>query len=402
MADSKTGMEKNEMKVLLAKASKDKPIRFAFGLGADTSVALLLLDKTKQPRAVEADLTTKFPQAKNTRFGTCYIGGAKSEGEETGEGENEEAEAKGKIVKFYVNKMVSSMAAKLVKTLKGTSYSKVEILMEDGTLVEGYEEAEEGTQPQAKTEAPPTTPQGIPAPPIPPRAPPQTPALDAAKLQQALAAQILRIPQVAGNNADFLAVLRKLAVDATTSLKTGNLNYAAAQIEQLKKQLDAGPPASTSQTSAPPVQTAPPPQQINVPGAAGAVAYGKSRLAWLAIRKKMESDIEKLRSEIVAHYAQQNDGNLVADIEKRYQEKVGPVLVNLDESLADKLDDAVNATEANARSKLVQEARDIIGKYQQFVSGSQILADLDKNPFVPLAIQQTLTATLTTLSAAVR
>ncbi|HLY58095.1 MAG TPA: hypothetical protein VKS60_21210 [Stellaceae bacterium] len=401
MADSKTGMEKNEMKMLLAKASKDKPVRFAFGLGADTSVALLFLDKTKQPRAVEADLTAKFPQAKNTRFGTCYVGGAKPEGEETGESENEEAEAKGKIVKFYVNKMVSSMAAKLVKTLKGTSYSKVEILMEDGTLVEGYEEAEEGTQ-QTQGQPQPETQQGVPEPPAPPPMPPQTPALDAGKLQQQLAALIARIPQVAGNNANFLALLKKLAIDATTSLKTGNLVYAAAQIEQLRKALDEGAPAGTSQTAAPAAQTAPPPQQVNVPGAAGAVAYGKSRLAWLAIRKKMEGDIEKLRGEIVAHYSQQNGGNLVAEIEKKYQEKVGPVLVNLDESLADKLDEAVNASEANARSKLVQEARDIIGKYQQFVSGSQILADLDKNPFVPLAIQQTLTATLTTLSAAVR
>ncbi len=76
------------------------------------------------------------------------------------------------------------------------------------------------------------------------------------------------------------------------------------------------------------------------------------------------------------------------------------MLATLDESLADKLDEATNATDPAARARLVEEAKAIIGRYEAYLSGEPLIADLDANPFAPLAIQQTVSATLAALAKA--
>jgi hypothetical protein len=129
-ADVQTGMDKQEMKRLLMR-SKKEPVNCAFAQGSDASVALLLLDKTKQPKGVEKDLSKQFPDAKNSRFGVAVV----------------DTEADPKRVVFYINKPVGSMAKKLVKTLKGTGFSKVRLLLDDGTAVEDFTEDEEGAPP---------------------------------------------------------------------------------------------------------------------------------------------------------------------------------------------------------------------------------------------------------------
>ena len=55
------------------------------------------------------------------------------------------------LVKFMLNKAVTSMARRLVKTLKGTGFRKVQILLEDGSPVEVA--AEEEAAEQADTSA---------------------------------------------------------------------------------------------------------------------------------------------------------------------------------------------------------------------------------------------------------
>ena len=62
----------------------------------------------------------------------------------------------------------------------------------------------------------------------------------------------------------------------------------------------------------------------------------------------------------------------------------------------------MNATDAAARAKLVAEAKEIIARYQGVVASEPIIAALDDNPFVELAIQKTLSTTLTALAASVR
>ena len=132
---------------------------------------------------------------------------------------------------------------------------------------------------------------------------------------------------------------------------------------------------------------------------AGAVAFGKSRLIWLSTRKKMESDIETILSKILEHY---KDHPIGPQIEQAYRSKTGPLLERLDESLADRLDEAVNATDPAIRANLVGQAKELIVRYQKTVESEPTLAQLDTNPFVPVALVKTLTTTLNALAATVR
>jgi len=128
------------------------------------------------------------------------------------------------------------------------------------------------------------------------------------------------------------------------------------------------------------------------------VTYAKSRLAWLAARQKVQSEMEKLRGGLIAAF----DGfDIEAEIHSEYTEFVAPVLAALDESLADKLDEATNATSPAARAKLVEEAKAIIQRYQNYLAGEPVIVALDANPIVPVTIGQTLTTTLTALAQAV-
>jgi hypothetical protein len=362
-AASKSGMELAPMKQLLNKAAPDNPIPFAFGIGAEPGFALLMLDKAgKNPKGVLKSLEDEFKDAKNTRWGTAVV-------------EPERAS----LVKFIVNKPVSGMAKRLVKTLKGTGYNKAEIVLEDGTVVEGAADEEEGVLAGAEATAP-TVPGGPPAPPPPPPAgaTPEEKAKLAAALEAKLKALIPRIGPAGATNPELLAQLKKFATDANVNIKTGNLVYANVAITQLATALDK-------------VGTATAPT-------GGAVAYGKARLIWTATHQKVVADIEKLRAELVATY--QAEG-LAGDVEKRYSAVVAPLMDTLDDSLADKLDEVTNATDPALRTQLVAEAREIITRYTGVLS-NPVVADLDTNPFVPMSIQKTLSATLTGLSAAVR
>jgi hypothetical protein len=360
-----TGMEKGEMKKLLVK-SKQEPVNCAMAQGSDANLGLLVLDKVKSPTGLEKELKGKFADSKNVRFGTAFV----------------DIEDNPKLVNFRINKAASGMAKRLLKTLKGTGFTKVIILLDsDGSVLEeaaGGEDAEEAMD-AAAAEAP-----VPPAPPEPPSAPPP-PVHSAADLLKALTALAGRIPQAAGADAARKAELLKLAAQGQADIKAGNLAQAGTDIEHLAKALQAAGAAGSGAA-----------QPAAAPAAPGAVAYAKSRLAWLAARKKIETDIEKLRGEILAAYPAE-----AGDLGQRYTTRVGPVMAALDESLADKLDEATNATDPAQRTKLVLEARDIITRYQQFVAGESLLGDLDDNPFVPLAIRQTMTATLTALAASV-
>jgi len=133
--------------------------------------------------------------------------------------------------------------------------------------------------------------------------------------------------------------------------------------------------------------------------AASVVTYAKSRLAWLAARQKVQSEIDKLRGGLIAAF----DGfDIQTELHAEYTQFVAPVLEALDESLADKLDEATNATNPATRAKLVDEAKAIIQRYQAYLAGEPVIIALDTNPIVPVAIRPTLTTTLTALAQAVR
>jgi hypothetical protein len=227
----------NAIKVEMNKAAPDNPVPFAFGLGAQPAFALLAVDKPgKAPKPVLKTLEEKFPDAKNTRWGTAVT------------------DDRPKLIKFIVNKPVTSMAKRLVKTLKEakSSYSHVEIVLEDGTVVEGAADDEEGAVAGAETGTAATAPGAPPIPPPPGAGPtPQDKAKLAAELEAKLKAQIPRIGPAGAAQPAMLDQLKKFATDANVNIKTGNLTYAATAITQLTTALD--------RIGAPPAPPPPPP-----------------------------------------------------------------------------------------------------------------------------------------------
>ena len=73
-----------------------------------------------------------------------------------------------------------------------------------------------------------------------------------------------------------------------------------------------------------------------------------------------------------------------------------------DETLAHKLDEIAANTDPSQHAKLVQEAQVQLQRYQSYLASEPLIATLDSNPFTPLAIEKTMTATLTALSKALR
>jgi hypothetical protein len=105
-----TGMEIADMKRMLA-ISKAAPLGCAVGAGEDKTLAMLLIDRVKAPKAVLKELESAFEDLANGRFGTVQA----------------EPDGKSKTVRFTLNKPVSGFRKRLVKTLKGTGYTKVEM-----------------------------------------------------------------------------------------------------------------------------------------------------------------------------------------------------------------------------------------------------------------------------------
>jgi hypothetical protein len=437
--DTQTGMERAEMKRFLLK-SKQEPVNCALGVGDDKSVALLMLSPHRSAKSLQGDLQKQFPSAFNTRFGTAVV----------------DTDDDPTLVKFMLNKPVTSMARRLVKTLKGTGFRKVQILLEDGTPVEtAAEEAgvgvaadgqvvEADARPDAgalqnelavlvqriKDVADPamkarlaklatdtngniktnnltyaatylaqlrnglaaleTTPDNNAArgrePPPPPHPEAQAKP-DPSALTAELTALVRRIPEVVAADPPRKETLATLARQAQVNLKTGNLTYAAADIESLRRAMEAGPTASGSARTSDASPSATPGQPF----------YDKARVAWVATRNKVQSDVETLRKAILSTYSDR-----ATELDGQFQARVAPLLGTLDESLADKLDAASNAADAQQRSELVEEARQIIERHRDYLAASPIIADLDANPFVPLAIQKTVATTLAALSNTVQ
>jgi hypothetical protein len=75
-------------------------------------LGLLLMHVTRKPKALVKDLLATAPGAKYTRWGTAGV----------------DADVDPNLVKFQLNKPLSNIDRRLIKTLKGTGFSKVEIM----------------------------------------------------------------------------------------------------------------------------------------------------------------------------------------------------------------------------------------------------------------------------------
>ncbi|GEM_PF-1533152 len=429
-----TGMKKAEMRKLLTR-SKEEPVTCAVGQG--DNVGLMLLDKRKPGRALETALKAEFPDARNTRFGTAFV----------------DVEDNPKLVKLTLNKPVTGMAKRLIKTLKGTGFSKVIILTEDGSVMEQFEEEDEEALVGGDDA-------GSATPPPPPPAPP--PAAESAENKAARAADLIaklkalsaQIPEASFGDETRLETFTKLARTAGIQIKTGNLEYGANAIEQLEKALTAPPPPPPAPP--PPASPSDTAQRLaalaaqlkalvpQIAAAAGGdaarmallaklakdagvelktgnlnyaantierlrtalenrpaagiapAAAAEARLAWTSLRAEIRADVETLRSALSQAYA----GQPIADqIVSAFQAKVAPMLGRFDDRLGAALDGIAAENDAAKRADLTAGARALVGEYRAFAAGDALIGDLDDNPFVPLQIRNRAVTALSAMAS---
>jgi len=386
MADLDIGMEKAVLKKLLGVSKKD-PVHCA--VGVSKGMGVILLDKIKPSKTLSKDLEKKFADIKNPRWGTASV----------------DVEEDPKLVILILNKPAPGLARALKKSLKPAGYSKVEIRDEEGNVAEteGDEEEEQAEagaaptsqapaeeQPQAAAQRPPQE-ETAAAPDHAAAAEEQTQAAappaqqeDPAALTKELTDLIKQVVAAIGADPSRGATLKGLAAGATTDLKSGDLAGARSGIDALRAAL-----AQASAAAAPANGAGGPP---NAP------ALGKAKQAWTAARKKVESELGKLHAEMTDHY---KDSAFATQLDQVFSSKIEPILIGLDETLSEKLDAVLNNTDPSQHNKLVADARQTISQYESYLEGEPMIAKLDSNPFVPLAIQKTMAATLAALSRVV-
>ncbi len=404
MADAAGGTDKVELKKLLT-LSKKQPVNC--GIGMTKEGAVMHLDRMKQPKALVKELEKNHKDMKNPLWGTAFV----------------DMDEDPKLVILTLNKAASGIANKLKKTLKGTGFSKVEIRLEDGTVAEKADEEEEEEQAAATTPAAPAT-NGA-APPVPPDAgpaiaaeasrpaPPAAPqaapidvagseplmaaAADATSAAPAPAAPDMgaltrqltdlvkqMIPALAADPSRA-AALKGLAVSAQTSLKAGDAGGAQSSIAALQGALGQGGATNGAVPAPPPAPTPSP-------------AIVKARQVWVATRQKVETDLDKLHGSFASAF---KGHGRQADLTKAFRTRVDGVLGKLDEALAHKLDAVNNAANPTERAKLVQEAHTLIDGYSKHVASDPTITEVDRNPFAPLALRKTITASLSVLSKSI-
>jgi hypothetical protein len=371
-------MDKAQIKKVLA-ASRRDPVSCAVGISGGHAV--ILLDRIKKPKALEQDLSKQFPDLKNARWGTASVDTEENPG----------------LVVLTLNKAASGLAQSLKKSLKGTGYSQVEIRLEDGSVAEKIGDEDEAEAPVGTQQ--PATAAGDAAAPPQAQAPdgtagagtapaqPNTGQPDTGDLTRRLTDLVKQAITAIAGDPSRKVELGALAAQAQAALKAGDPASATSAIEHLQAALAGGATAATAGTSASPAAGVSP------------AAVAKARVAWTATRQKVESDIGKLQDAFTAAFKGHPAG---PDLGTAFKARADKVLDSLDEALAHKLDEVAGATDPAQHARLVQEAQQIIQRYEATVASDPTIAALDENPFVPVAIRQTMTATLSALSKAIR
>lgn len=406
-------MSPAEMKPLLL-LSKRAPVNCAIGLARDKS-GVVLLDKRAKPRKMLALMKTKAKAAgieldmPSCRFGKAVV----------------DTETDAALVQFIVNKDApGAMRPKLLALIKKSGFQKCVISVDTTLENEPEDEAPEGeeaaqasagatleTQDASAAAAAgdaPTAEAATAASAVPDDASQETAAPaaaesggaaqaasaagadgDAAGVQQRLVGLVKQMMGALGSNPPGLDAMKAAAVAGQAALKGGDMAGATAAADQLEQLLGGAAGAAAPQAAA---------GAAGPKNGMGSPVFNKAKLTWVATRKKVEDELEKLHSTIQAAY---KDHGVVDDLEKAFRTTVEPVLGNLDHTLLDKLDEVGEAADAASHSKLVSEAQAIINKYQGYLGSEPLIAKLDENPFVPLALEKTLTASLGVLAKAV-
>ena len=369
----------SEMKPLLAR-SKKEPVTCAFALTSKKE-GILLLDKKMRPKQLVAELRKKAGKLKldldnqTVRFGRAEV----------------DSEDNPSLLNFIVNKDTgNAVRVKLLEHVKKAGFQKLELKVDSAVEAEP-DGADTAPADSVEPPAPLSQAAGAPQPsPTASTAAPESaaPPPDTGALTRTLTDLVKQIPQAGpARQAD----LKAAALQAQAALKAGNAAGAVAAIEQLRAALGSAPAASPTPAPAA-AQSGSATPAIDP---AAKAAFTKARLAWLAARKKVETDIASLQKELSAAFKTHPEAS---KLEAGFTDRIAKMMGQLDEELADKLDEAVNAVDPGRHLKAVGEAKAAIKRYEAFLASDRTLADVDKNPFVPMEIEKTMTSTLSVLS----
>lgn len=111
------------------------------------------------------------------------------------------------------------------------------------------------------------------------------------------------------------------------------------------------------------------------------VAFQRARIMWLDSKKKMKSELDKLRAAIAQQSADDSDqGDILAVADQMLGE-----FDHLDSRLEDVLDNITNTEDGPKRSALRKQAQAVISDYVS-VLGSPFFQSVDQNPFTSVSV----------------
>lgn len=279
-------IDKAKIKKLLRKSKPTKPMNCAVGIGND-GTAVIYLDKLKKKQAALKEAEKEYGEISSGRFGEAFV----------------DKDVDRKLVILSLNRALSGIARKLKKTLKGTGFAKVQVMV-DGKVAEEVMEVDpddeiendddndfddeddddedtgsgqiRGPEVLEDEPEPVTSSQPPPAPPQPPAATAETqpreapaePGIDFKALTDQLSKAVRKMIAFA-DDAERFKQLRAMAEQAQAAIKATR-DEAVELVYELEAALEDGASAPPAESAAAPPAAPPPPPQSATPETAPA------------------------------------------------------------------------------------------------------------------------------------
>lgn len=128
------------------------------------------------------------------------------------------------------------------------------------------------------------------------------------------------------------------------------------------------------------------------------VPFVKARMGWIEAREKLTAEMQRLKEEILAAAA--DDEQEVGAVQPIVDEIFKPLEL-LDSKLEDKLEQLIEAPEGPSRSRIKTETVAVIKTYVSHLANA-FFAEIDANPFAPVAVTSTAKTSLTQVAKTLR
>ena len=343
--------ENADLKAKLA-AARQKPLNFGLSLSNKPEESAMLIHRTLKPEKLQKD-AKKMAGSPKVACGTV--------------------ECKGKLVMLTCFGDPPSTAAKRLKVfLKAATGEsmKIQIMDVDGNVVESEDDGEqkEGLAPQST----PGTEQS------------QEPGSDgdlAARLDTALQKLAPKIKEALTQNPRAKDAVQKLILAIKSAGTEGDAAAAKKRLGQLNDVLNKVIGSGSGDGVA----------KISL------VKLGKARLEWPDTHSRAFGDLNRLKKQIEADYADMPEAaEVVAKAIKRLDDSFS----TFNAKLHDQLDEVLNADEEGRKAQ-VATARQMIDRFSKHLAGDPIISALDGNDILPdVAIAAPIQAKLQEISVA--